>query len=141
MDETKSPFSRDCPQRPYECLISTIKKFPWFRTDCITIKEREAIYQAALSLIRQLTRSILFQEDTDHLTPLLLRRLVSAAMFCPALTPCMKDGIAWMTNMQALDMEYYQLPRFSSSWRHQYAVGPKPGFPLDVVEVSVGYQT
>ncbi|PNP41661.1 hypothetical protein TGAMA5MH_06448 [Trichoderma gamsii] len=130
----RSPFSRDCPQRPFECLISTIKKFPWFRTDCITIKEREAIYQATLSLIRQLTRSILFQEDTNHLTPLLLRRLVSAAMFCPAFTPCMKDGIAWMTNMQALDMEYYQLPRFSNSWRHQYAIGPKPGFPLDLVE-------
>ncbi|GFP53045.1 hypothetical protein TASIC1_0002022900 [Trichoderma asperellum] len=121
-------------RRPYECMISTIKKFPWFRTDCITIKEREAIYQATLSLIRQLTRSILFQEDTSHLTPLLLRRLVSAAMFCPAFTPCMKDGIAWMTNMQALDMEYYQLPRFSNSWRHQYAIGPKPGFPLDLVE-------
>lgn len=130
----RSPFSRDCPQRPYECMISTIKKFPWFRTDCITIKEREAIYQATLSLIRQLTRCILFQEDPNHLTPLLLRRLVSAAMFCPAFTPCMKDGIAWMTNMQALDMEYYQLPRFSNSWRHQYAIGPKPGFPLDLVE-------
>lgn len=37
--------------------------------------------------------------------------------------------------MQALDMEYYQLPRFSNSWRHQYAIGPKPGFPLDIVEV------
>ncbi|KAM6480209.1 hypothetical protein HDV62DRAFT_125166 [Trichoderma sp. SZMC 28011] len=130
----RSPFSRDCPQRPYECLISTIKKFPWFLTDCVTIKEREAIYQATLALIRQLTRSILFQEDAAHLTPFLLRRLVQAAMLCPGFTPCMKDGIAWITNMQALDQEYYQLPRFADRWRHQYAIGPKPGFPLDIVE-------
>lgn len=137
LDEQKSPFSRDCPQRPYECLISTIKKFPWFLTDCVTIKEREAIYQATLTLIRQLTRSILFQEDAAHLTPFLLRRLVQAAMLCPGFTPCMKDGIAWITNMQALDQEYYQLPRFADRWRHQYAIGPKPGFPLDIVEVSL----
>ncbi|KAL6691861.1 hypothetical protein J3F84DRAFT_397369 [Trichoderma pleuroticola] len=130
----RSPFSRDCPQRPYECLISTIKKFPWFMTECITIKDREAIYQATMSLIRQLTRAILFQEDAAHLTPLLLRRLVQAAMICPGFTPCMKDGIAWITNMQALDQEYYQQPRFADRWRHQYALGPKPGFPLDIVE-------
>ncbi|UKZ74233.1 hypothetical protein TrVFT333_001894 [Trichoderma virens FT-333] len=130
----RSPFSRDCPQRPYECLISTIKKFPWFLTDCVTIKEREAIYQATIALIRQLTRSILFHEDAAHLTPFLLRRLVQAAMLCPGFTPCMKDGIAWITNMQALDQEYYQLPRFADRWRHQYAIGPKPGFPLDIVE-------
>ncbi|KAL7788694.1 hypothetical protein V8C37DRAFT_411521 [Trichoderma ceciliae] len=130
----RSPFSRDCPQRPYECLISTVKKFPWFLTDCVTIKEREAIFQATVALIRQLTRSILFQEDPAHLTPFLLRRLVQAGMFCPGFTPCMKDSIAWITNMQALDQEYYQLPRFSDRWRHQYALGPKPGFPLDIVE-------
>ncbi|KAL6871372.1 hypothetical protein J3F83DRAFT_714278 [Trichoderma novae-zelandiae] len=130
----RSPFSRDCPQRPYECLISTIKKFPWFVTNCVTIKEREAMYQATTALIRQLTRSILLQEDAAHLTPFLLRRLVQAAMLCPGFTPCMKDGIAWITNMQALDQEYYQLPRFADRWRHQYAIGPKPGFPLDVVE-------
>ncbi|KAL7947858.1 hypothetical protein V8C42DRAFT_315906 [Trichoderma barbatum] len=130
----RSPFSRDCPQRPYECLISTIKKFPWFLTDCVTIKEREAVYQATIALIRQLTRSILVHEDAAHLTPFLLRRLVQAAMLCPGFTPCMKDGIGWITNMQALDQEYYQLPRFADRWRHQYAIGPKPGFPLDIVE-------
>ncbi|KAL7816584.1 hypothetical protein V8C26DRAFT_82223 [Trichoderma gracile] len=130
----RSPFSRDCPQRPYECLISTIKKFPWFLTNCVTIKEREAMYQATTALIRQLTRSILLQEDSAHLTPFLLRRLVQAAMLCPGFTPCMKDGIAWITNMQELDQEYYQLPRFADRWRHQYAIGPKPGFPQDVVE-------
>lgn len=133
----KSPFSRDCPQRPYECLISTIKKFPWFLTNCVTIKEREAMFQATIALIRQLTRNILLQEDAAHLTPFLLRRLVQAAMLCPGFTPCMKDGIAWLTNMQALDQEYYQLPRFADRWRHQYAIGPKPGFPQDVVEVSL----
>ena len=35
--------------------------------------------------------------------------------------------------------EYYQLPRFADRWRHQYAIGPKPGFPLDIVEVSWRY--
>ncbi|KAK1252468.1 hypothetical protein MKX08_003655 [Trichoderma sp. CBMAI-0020] len=134
----RSPFARECPQRPYECMISTIKKFPWFRTDCITIKQREAIYQATLSLIRQVTRSIIFEDAPDHLTPLLLNRLVTAAMFCPGFTACMKDSIAWMTNMHTADLDYYQLPRFSNRWRHQYAIGPKPGFPPDLVEWYVG---
>lgn len=25
-DKTKSPFSKECPQRPFECLISTLLK-------------------------------------------------------------------------------------------------------------------
>ncbi|KAH6607231.1 hypothetical protein Trco_003544, partial [Trichoderma cornu-damae] len=130
----RSPFSRDSPQRPYECFISIVKKFPWFATEHVTIKDREIVFRTTITLIRQLTRSILFRQFSTHLTPLLLRRLVQVAMLCPAFTPCMKDSIAWMTNMQALDQEYYQLPRYSYRWRHQYAIGPKPGFPLDIVE-------
>lgn len=117
-------------------MISIIKKFPWFHTECVTIKEREAIFNAAIALIRHLIRATLLRESPTHLTPLLLRRLVQASMLCPGFTPCMKDGIAWVTNMQGIDHEYYQMPRFANSWRHQLAVGPKPGFPLDVVEVS-----
>lgn len=117
-------------------MISTIKKFPWFRPNLIKIKERDAIYRTTVSLFRQLSRSILSEEDPIHLTPALLRRLVEVAMHCPAFTTMMKDSIAWLTSMQSLDHVFYQMPRFPHSWRHQYAIGPKPGFPIDLVEVS-----
>ncbi|KAL7926737.1 hypothetical protein ACQKWADRAFT_281277 [Trichoderma austrokoningii] len=130
----RSPYSRNCPQRPYECFISIVRKLPWFESDMITVKQRDAVYNTAVSLIRQLTRSMLLGESPEHLTPLLLRRLVLVAITCPGFTPLQKDNFAWMTCMQSLDFEYFQLPPFASCWRHQYAIGPKPGYPFDLLQ-------
>ncbi|OAQ60636.1 RNA recognition, RNP-1 [Pochonia chlamydosporia 170] len=130
----RSPFSKDCPQRPYECLISTLKKFPWYVTDRITISQRQAIFKATCELARLLSRSIHKQDDPVNLTTQLYRRLVTTAMKCPGFTPLMKDDIACLAGLSEMDERRYNQPRFANSWRHQYSIAPKPGMPLDVLE-------
>jgi hypothetical protein len=49
----------------------------------------------------------------------------------------MKDDVAYMTNMSETEQRAFGQPRFANSWRHQYAIAPKPGIPLDVLEVRI----
>ncbi|KID74456.1 RNA recognition, RNP-1, partial [Metarhizium brunneum ARSEF 3297] len=130
----RSPFSKDCPQRPYECLISTLKKFPWYVTDRITISQRHAVFKATCELARLLSRSIQKQDDQVNLTHQLYRRLIATAMKCPGFTPLMKDDISYLANLSDMEERRYNQPRFASCWRHQYSLAPKPGMPLDVIE-------
>ncbi|KAG8412601.1 hypothetical protein J3458_014311 [Metarhizium acridum] len=130
----RSPFSKDCPQRPYECLISTLKKFPWYVTDRITISQRQAVFKATCELARLLSRSIQKQDDQVNLTHQLYRRLIATAMKCPGFTPLMKDDISCLANLSDMEERRYNQPRFASCWRHQYSLAPKPGMPLDVIE-------
>ncbi|KAJ6781229.1 hypothetical protein PWT90_05092 [Aphanocladium album] len=130
----RSPFSKECPQRPYECLISTLRKFPWYMTDCITVNQRNAMFQATRDLLRLLQKSLDKGDDPVSLNRQLLRRVAKAAMECPGFTTLMKDDIAWIMGMSDGEQHSYGQPRFASSWRHQYALVPKPGMPLDVVE-------
>ncbi|KOS21864.1 hypothetical protein ESCO_001585 [Escovopsis weberi] len=130
----RSPYSRECPQRPYECLISTLKKFPWYMADHITIEQRQAMYKATCELIQLLGRSISHGKDTINLNPSLLKRLVSAGMTCAGFTPCMKDNIAYMARLTAGERKSFHQPPSAQRWRHQYALTSKPGVPADVIE-------
>ncbi|KAG6028453.1 hypothetical protein E4U41_000670 [Claviceps citrina] len=130
----RSPFSKDCPQRPYECLISTLRKFPWYATDRITISQRRAAFAATCELLRLLARSIQKQDDPINLNTQLHRRLVTTAMKCPGFTPLMKDDIAYIAGLSETDEREFNQPRLASCWRHQYSISPKPGVPLDVLE-------
>uniref|UniRef100_A0A8H7K220 RRM domain-containing protein n=1 Tax=Bionectria ochroleuca TaxID=29856 RepID=A0A8H7K220_BIOOC len=132
----RSPFSKDCPQRPYECLISTLKKFPWSYTDHITISQRRAVFKATCELLRLLARSIYKTDNHLHLNRQLYRRVASAAMGCHGFTPLMKDDIAaWFAQMSDEEQQLgYGQPPYAFGWRHQYAMCLKPGMPPDVVE-------
>jgi hypothetical protein len=133
----QSPFSKECPQRPFECLISTLKKFPWHMTEFITLRQRHAMFKATMELIRLLGYHVKDKKDQVNLTSQLLRRLISAGMTCPGFTIQQKDCIASSVNMPEIEMRGYSMPRYSWSWTHQYALGCKPGVPLDVIEVSL----
>lgn len=104
-------------------------------TDCITLKQRSAVFQATQDLIRLLLRSLEKGDDPINLNRQLLRRVTKAAMECPGFTTLMKDDVAWLVGMVDGEQRVHGQPRFASSWRHQYALTPKPGMPLDVVEV------
>jgi hypothetical protein len=116
-------------------LISTLKKFPWYATDRINISQRQAIFKATCELARLLYRSIQKQDDPVNLTHQLYRRLITTAMKCPGFTPLMKDDIACLGNLSDMEERRHNQPRFASCWRHQYSIAPKPGMPLDVLEV------
>ena|ERR1700738_2155115 len=46
----KSPYSRKCPERPYESLMSVIAKFPWHRGEYYTVLQRDHLFEALKSM-------------------------------------------------------------------------------------------
>ncbi|OTA95420.1 hypothetical protein M434DRAFT_28926 [Hypoxylon sp. CO27-5] len=132
-----SPFALNCPERVYECLISTIMKMPWYMSNRITVKERAYIYSATEKMITLLITRIQKGEHSTRLTPLLLERLADAAMGCPSFTVMQKDNIAWLVNMQDYKLGDFHMPRFADGWTHLHALSVKPGVPLDVVEYYI----
>jgi hypothetical protein len=133
----QSPFSKECPQRPYECLISTLGKFPWFATDFITVAQRSAMYKASFKLIRLLSGAVSRNDDPVNLNHQLFRRVVASAMKCKGFTTLQKDNIAFLVQMGQAEMRMYHQPENASSWVHQYSVTAKPGVPQDVLDVSI----
>ncbi|KAK9777296.1 hypothetical protein SCAR479_06025 [Seiridium cardinale] len=144
----RTPFSRDCPERFVESMISTLKKMPWYMSDHITIHQQHYIYDACQRLMEQLMEELnpIIQARKanqrrrpgfERLTDQLLRRFTNAIMLCPGFTVVQKDNIASMVAMEDRESRNFNMPRFAKSYSHLYALGPKPGVPLDVLEYYI----
>lgn len=133
-DWIQSPFAKECPQRAFECLISTLKKLPWDCHDFITVRQRAAIHRATVELVRILFFKVRNRVDEVNLTSQLLKRLVLSAMTCAGFTPLQKDDIAYIVEMDSMQSRSHGQPRFADSWCHLYALSPKPDVPLDMLE-------
>ncbi len=133
---SQSPYSKECPQRPYECLISTIKKLPWYMADRITLRQRHSIYDATMKLIGLLKQALARENQTHEtvINPQLMKRLVTAAMLCPGFSVVQKDNIAALAEMDQDRARAFNQPRFAEQWVHLHGICPKPGVPLDVLE-------
>jgi hypothetical protein len=120
-------------------MISTLKKFPWHTTGYITIKQRHMIFEACRKMVNHLHHVLLAKESrivgVDRLTQRLMRRFVTTCMLCPGFTVVQKDSIACLAGLEEKDIFQFNMPRSASSWRHLYALGPKPNIPHDVLEV------
>lgn len=125
----QSPYAKDCPERPFECLISTITKMPWCMTEHITIYQRHTVFEACIKLLDLLKKAILqrYKKHEDRITQQLFERLVKAAMRCPGFTVVQKDDIAFVAGLDAEQLAAFHQPLFADHWRHQYALGPRPG--------------
>ncbi|AEO64981.1 uncharacterized protein THITE_37843 [Thermothielavioides terrestris NRRL 8126] len=132
----RSPYSKECPQRPYECMISTIKKFPWYMSDYITVAQRHSIVEGTMKMIvllqQALQRGNRMQETM--INEQLLKRLVTAAMLCPGFSVVQKDNIAVLAGMEPERARMFNQPRFAEEWVHLHTICPRPGIPLDVLE-------
>ncbi|KAL1842795.1 hypothetical protein VTJ49DRAFT_4124 [Mycothermus thermophilus] len=130
--------SRDCPQRPYECMISTIKKFPWYMANHITLRQRHVIYNTTIKLIELLKiaiqRDAKIQQYATVLNRQLLKRLVTAGMLCPGFSVVQKDNIAIAGEMELERTYAFNQPRHPQEWVHLHALCPRPGIPVDVLE-------
>ncbi|KAI1495808.1 hypothetical protein F5X99DRAFT_402332 [Biscogniauxia marginata] len=131
----RSSYARDCPERPYECMISTLKKIPWYMAEYITISQRYVVYDACYKMIGTLQNTISRFPNHERMTVQLFNRLVRAAMLCPGFTVLQKDNIALLAKLPD-DGRQFNQPRFADLWRHLYTLGPKPDIPLDVLEVT-----
>ncbi|KAI0805459.1 hypothetical protein GGR55DRAFT_697991 [Xylaria sp. FL0064] len=145
----RSVYAKICPERPYECMISTLRKIPWYMAEHITIKQRHAIYEACMKMIETLvsklnvfenkTRGFLHRGHEDkteaqRLTPQLFDRLVTSAMLCPGFSVVQKHNIATAAGLPEQRSREFNQPRFPDSWRHQWTLSPKADMPIDVLE-------
>ncbi|KAI0886052.1 uncharacterized protein GGS22DRAFT_179066 [Annulohypoxylon maeteangense] len=130
-------FSKQCPERAYECMISTVKKYPWHMPEHITIKERDCMYDAGLRMVGQLQRRISKGEKPERLTPQLLSRLAEAILSCPGFSISQKDNVAYRANMPEHKMRDLGQPRFAELWRHLQVLNTKEGVPLDIIEYYI----
>ena len=141
----RAQYLKDCPQRPFECMISTIKKLPWQESAYITIRQRHAVWDACLRLIKLLQMTIARNEERNlahnspndprnNLNNQLLRRLVTAAMLCPGFSVLQKDGIAFTAGLTEDQQREFNQPRMPDLWTHQLTLCPRPGGAIDVLE-------
>lgn len=133
---TQSNKSYSCPQRPYECMISTLRKMPYYMTKHITFHQRYAMFDAAMRLIRSLQRQIRFRNSPFLLNEQLLERLWVSAILCPGFSVAQKDDIAYVVGLTEERMRDFNMPRFADKWKHTHTLVPKPGVTQDVLEVS-----
>lgn len=90
----RSKYTISNPQRAFESMISILVKYPWERTDVITINERDSIYTALFHMIEALvTRHIPLQREMS-LGPFLLEELVLLGHTCPGFTDRQRARIA-----------------------------------------------
>ncbi|KAI1423878.1 hypothetical protein F5Y12DRAFT_797924 [Xylaria sp. FL1777] len=145
----RSLYGKICPERPYECMISTLRKIPWYMADYITIKQRQCVYEACMKMIGALVGKLSAFENSCHeyprrgredstevkrLTPQLLDRLVTSAMLCPGFSVVQKHNIATTAGLSEQRSREFNQPRFADSWRHQWTLAPKADMPIDVLE-------
>ncbi|CAL3962680.1 unnamed protein product [Diplocarpon coronariae] len=129
----RSPFSKDCPQRPFECLISTLLKYPWYMVDFITIEDRNFLHKVTLQLIGLLQERIQSEHENINLTPMLLKRVWRAALKCPGFSPSQKDDIAYKCGIDDQFANEMGVPSYAPFWKDLWTIGPKPGAPTDLI--------
>ncbi|KAJ8126640.1 hypothetical protein O1611_g6998 [Lasiodiplodia mahajangana] len=154
----RSLYARICPERPYECMISTLRKIPWYRADLITLKQRHSVYETCMKMIETLAGKIKRQEregepeaehlrpqpfkrpghagesEAERLTPQLFDRLVTSAMLCPGFSVVQKHNIATLACLSEMKCREFNQPRFPDSWTHLWTLVPKADMPIDVLE-------
>ncbi|CAI4218316.1 unnamed protein product [Parascedosporium putredinis] len=94
----RCPFSRDCPERPFESIISMLQKFPWGQTHHIRNGERYKIFRTTFKLIELLQTKIQRRTHDARLTSRLLRRLVVTSMTCRGFTRQRAEDIGQQTD-------------------------------------------
>ncbi|RWA14186.1 hypothetical protein EKO27_g932 [Xylaria grammica] len=135
----RAAYGRICPERPYECMISTLRKIPWYMAEYITIKQRHSVYESCMKMIETLSNRVNHRDPEDNtgakrLTPQLLDRLVTSAMLCSGFSVVQKHNIATVAGLLDEKCREFNQPRFPESWRHQWTLAPKAGMPIDVLE-------
>ncbi|RKF76028.1 hypothetical protein GcM1_230069 [Golovinomyces cichoracearum] len=119
----RSPFMKDCPQRPFECIISTLLKYPWYMADYISIKNRNNLHEVTVRLLKILKNYIETQPEDAHFTPMLYKRVWRAALNCQGFSPSQKDDIVLIIDLPDEQAKEFGLPPFAASWKRLWTIG------------------
>ncbi|OAX84714.1 hypothetical protein ACJ72_00911 [Emergomyces africanus] len=78
----RSVYCSKCLQRPYENMMSTLYKFPWYATCHYTVEDRNQLFSATLRLIHALVPQV-ERGQTIGLDSRLVQELLDAGLRCP----------------------------------------------------------
>ncbi|KAI1092840.1 hypothetical protein F5B19DRAFT_452971 [Rostrohypoxylon terebratum] len=130
-------FAKHCPERAYECMISTIKKFPWHMSEYITVKERDMLYSAGLKMVVHLQKQLSQNGKPLRLTKQLLNRLAEAIILSPGFSVTQKDNVGYKANISDNRLRELGQPRFAGLWSHLQIISVRNGVTLDVLEYYI----
>lgn len=135
--------------RTYECLISTLYKYPWFAHEHVLLSEREALFNCTHGCVRAMIALLRrnHHEKPDHSKPTIntLIELATAIFVCPGFTEAQKAAVATtlqnsgfgkLTDDHALNLRFGGVGKFSDEIPFLTLV-KQPGVDDAVVEVSL----
>ncbi|KAG5520107.1 hypothetical protein PMAC_001183 [Pneumocystis sp. 'macacae'] len=88
----RSPYSRKCPQRPFEDFISILAKFPWHKGDFYTVGQRDLLHSSLITFI-EILKGHLKKGRLPELNFRLLERLIHAGTINTCFTERQKFEI------------------------------------------------
>ncbi|EMR11448.1 hypothetical protein PNEG_00467 [Pneumocystis murina B123] len=94
----RSPYSRKCPQRPFEDFISILAKFPWHKGDFYTVSQRDLLHSSLITLI-EILKGHFKKGRLIELNFRLLERLVHAGTTNTCFTEKQKFEIFKMAGL------------------------------------------
>ncbi|KAM3075932.1 hypothetical protein ACMFMF_005278 [Clarireedia jacksonii] len=133
----RSPFSKECPQRPFECLVSTLLKFPWYRVEYVTCADRQMLYKATVQLLELLVERVENAEDPINLNHMLLKRVWRTALRCEGFSPTMKDNIVYRMNIDSQLALELGVPPKADLWSYVWCIGPRKDVPYDLYYIKI----
>ena len=108
----RSPFSAKCLQRTYECMISTLYKFPWFAPQYYTLEQRNKLFTVYCAQLRVLVDKV-EEAETVGLDNKLIMDFFFAGMNCPGFGERMKSQIVKMAGRWA---DTFNLSPLAAHW-------------------------
>ncbi|KAK4635208.1 hypothetical protein CLAFUW4_01396 [Fulvia fulva] len=145
----RSPFASKSPCRVYESMITTLQKYPWYAVEHVTIRERRAIYDCTINLIRILMENLRRANSRYsplEPTPALLQELAVAALTCPGFSEKQKSNIVGLLHQsgfkaiadgQSINVRLGGNHELSSTWPFA-TLSIQPGTDMELVKFYAG---
>lgn len=127
----RSPFSAKCLQRTYECMISTLYKFPWFAPNLYTLGARNLLWQTYVGQLVVLVDKVA-EAQTVGLDHKLLMDFIFAGMNCVGFGERQKSSIVMGAGKWGGGV---RLSGLSGCWPFE-CMGRRIGVADDIARVS-----
>jgi hypothetical protein len=149
----QSPFATRCLIRTYECLITTLYKYPWFATEHVLEVERVRLFECVKTSVRALINLLTKthgnpRADSTKPTTNTLKELAVALLICPGFSEKEKaqvvadlkgSGYHQLTRPHGMNLRFGGNHAFAEDWPFKIAA-KHPGVSDQIMEVSLTFR-